>query len=611
MIEFIKKTLVSLLGILSLLSPIGVSAQEMQLAGLDMQAQETVSVEYPYRYQTNDDLTSDALYGETARSRCVVSTPKRADRLRFFAGEIDASISEFFSDDIRNCILLAVDIWENTIQTETPVKINFEPIDIPIGSETYGTPSNDYLLANTVVKYVFDDESRLFCPTSLYRQSHPDFKVEDGYDATIYLENGINWDYVTGGLSGYPSLIKAVLMQIGRSLGFASSVVRSDNEISVRLPRPTVYDSIIFDDKAKSFVEEAKDLEGDAYKNFAASYWEKENGICRLVGNHIYAISDGKYPNYIPATEAYPSLFSDDPMLKASGVDNYTVGMISNIGWETEAWPDQYVRFTNVSYPSGLIDIDDLLIYNYNPNEETLHRMGGVDIEVPLTDGRTGKVSLSVSIWDNYNLYGLFNNNIRSSFEKNINGDIYGTVTGTFYPVSDDGETLYDSPVYRKMRLSFVTAPEILSVSEISRKTDAGTGTLRPLLEVKYRGADQLHVEVIHGNGEAEKFTVDGPMAVWFETKFKSDENVRIRVQASNSVGIAESELYYTAGEAGVEIIDGKTVEIISTSVYDINGVFIATFDGRPDLSSLDPGMYILVENSIDGPVRRIKQLIR
>lgn len=567
--------------------------------GFNAYADEATTVVYkhfsPQRAISSDNGTFRFINGRTIN----INIPKKSERIKFYAGSINISVDEDLPARMQMMLDLAVDMWENTIQTTRPVNIILtrKPLDFK---------DQACLLAETEVRFYKDSEKNTFVPSSLFRQSHA--LADEDVDAVITLNNNIEWDFSTGEYaSDFPNILSVLLKQIGRALGIGSSVVYENGLPVAMLPAPTIYDKLILNNEEKYFTDGCSSLSGEEYKKYAADYFvnNADNDKYIFNGRLPYKLNKADH-NYYGNNGGFLFRPEGNEFAKNVTVDDFTTDLIHALGWTTSGQPPVYPIITGAPYPSALIP--SYLIYSPHINTTVscpVYNMNHISLTLPLANGGywDGKIDYA-----NVLTFGMIVGLSEQEFKTNINGDIYAGLSARFL-LDDSEDADYTAPV--STRLSLLRKPQILNVSELDSYNSESNYRV-PTIEVQYIGADELHIEISRSNGESSSFTVTQPVIAWFPIIIDPAVDSTIKIQAVNSEGIDSHTLFYAAEGAGVEeITESDIVSATSEAVYDVNGRFIGNFESGFDRSLLDPGIYIVISTKGKNVISRKKEIVK
>lgn len=521
----------------------------------------------------------------------------KAERLKSYAGHIVADYDENLSLEMRACARLAVDIWESEIRTQIPIrlKVVYAPLE---------SPKDAVLTVTADVSFQYDKEQAVSLPSSLYKQLHNEETEE--YDAVITINSDIpiaDWSYTVStkhrnNLRGKYNLTTAVLRAIGNALGIGSGIDYSGELPCLALPALTPYDKLI------TFGENSDASLAD----LDLTTQQPSEELAQLLTENPKIFSDTRYSMNLergkkldtPAINfsmADQYMYTDEAGLSFPCVDTYTKMLLKSIGWESGK--PAFGIYPHDSFSdTGILTENKFWIYDQE--KESIICSNELGISYYRKDGSLLEKK-SLHEMSRLISFELPDDSETDELETNVNGDIYGYVSGHVTTMNENGNQ--EAPHSVRYRLSIQQPPVINSIKIMSEQY---TGKY---MLVTYQGAESIAVKISDNEGNTTSEMLEMPYnAIIPLSELDSSGNYTISLLVGNNKGVCKEEVFINAndisiGMAGISDVSEKSApEWNRMEVYDLNGRPVAD-----NIDNLPRGIYIVVYYNGASVVKRDK----
>lgn len=521
----------------------------------------------------------------------------KAERLKAYAGDIFVDYDDTLSPEMQACARLAVDIWEAEIRTQIPVrlKVVFAPLE---------SPEDAVLTITADVSFKYDEDRAATIPTSLYKQIHNEESEE--YDAVITINSDIpaaDWSYTvstkhSNNLRGKYNLTTAMLRAVGNALGIGSGIDYSGELPALALPAPTPYDKlIVFGEDSDTSLADL-DLTAQQPSEELAQLLT-ENPKIFPDKRYCLNLEKGKFLDTpaINFSSANQYMYTDEAGLSFPCVDTYTKMLLKSIGWESGK-PSFGIYPLDSFSETGILTENRFWIYD----QESESIVGSRDLNISYYR-KDGSVLEKKWFSEAASLisFELPDDSEADELENNVNGDIYGYVSGQVTTL--DRSSLEKDFHAVKYRLSIPQPPVINSIKIMSEEY---TGKY---MLVTYRGAESIAVKITDAEGNSSSEVLEMPCnAIIPLRELSASGNYTISLLAGNNKGVCTEEVFINGndifiGMAGVSDISAdSTPEWDRMEIYDLNG--------RPaadNIDNLPRGIYIVLYYNGSSVVKRDK----
>lgn len=531
--------------------------------------------------------------------------PIKPERISSSAGNIIFKFDNSVPDSIQRAALIAADLWESKIS-------NIKPIRISMTMESL----SDNHDVETDVQYQDIDSLNMSIPLSLMVNKYGLVTTDSEIHGIIHLNITKQWDCGVSDSIYLDSrnVTSVTLRAIANILGFGSTatqkIVRGNKIIGFSNDLHSPFDMLVFNTNNKRLSDIAI---GSASRNnvaLAAFSQPDENTF-------IFVKEPSEtYKLYAPATFEFGKslqFFTDSNSLMYYGtaigerkfqIDNTTIDVLKAIGWDFESSEIKIIG-------DGIDDTGITSAYDshtfrlYNPDNHNLTDISWT-FYLPEKSGNLKEI-ISTNSVNEFTIPAIEN---EEQYAININGDIYGEISCSFYDNNEYKELTY--------RVSLELKPRILNVYNI-QKESTSNDFYNVSFTVDYAGADKIII------GLEQEYVVGTLTKIVYEP-FIAHVNIPhiyngyytwVDVSVENSYG----EEYYTlefepfdSSNSLPELNSIRNIndfehqkDINSVAIFDINGNSITTLNSMQELESLPSGIFIVVCYSNGKLVKTIK----
>ena len=542
--------------------------------------------------QERDTITFVDEFATNSINQTVLPVlPKNEQLSSLNRGSIEFTYKTEIADTFKTAIMAAGDIWSHYLSNKAIMEIDV--------NYTSGL-SND---VTTDVIYVNQDS--LAYPAGL----HAFLGFVTNEDAIscgiININSDIDWNcsFSSDSLLSTNNLTYAMLRSIAHILGFGSTVreieFRGTKTILGSNLQISPFDNIIFNSNGEMMNE--LPCYSNRTDNVAAkTYCQPEDGVSIYAFNQsnsyrLYAPSvfnTNKSLKYLdnPESLMHHEIFAGD---KIQRIDDVTINLLREIGWELTSNNGVKIICDDID-STGIASA--LQRYNFRLQNS----IGGVisDAEwvyrLPLNDGNDTIIATS----NNSQTFTIPSLSDATHFNRNIHGDIYGTIefTGKI-----NGEDVYDT-----FNLSLELEPKIKNVT-ITNITSIENGFYSISFTVEYAGCSQLRVEKVHEyTSGVPVYYIDEPYIAHVTVRaIMPDQWAWIDIYATNQYG---EDIYTIELPALINLYDNAGVQFVPENetdclidVYNAQGQLLLKDVPASSLNTLPTGLYILQYNDSYG----------
>ena len=553
-----------------------------------------ISLICAYAGATTKETLTISQYGtpsETIDDWLVYPSDEKVLRLNSEAGYILADYSDGMPLEVKTCARVAIDLWENALPHDIPVRVRFEYAPI---QNKY--PSESELLCSADIQFVYDEETRQSIPTALYRQTH---KCENEYDAVITINSNVKkWKYghsIDSFVENDFDLTTALLRSLANTLGHCSGIAYNADGIPyLALKGITPYDSRIKIRNSDNNIETAYRPLSDFNLHQGVASQELADALEATSGNkRVMFETLGNSPEYLMSGEylgendfnCSDSEYS--PM--ARHITNYTrmhnigdrlVSKMKAIGWTYDS--PEY-KATNAIHDNGISSSSTITITG--PEQKKLDN-SLLCLNFRKKDGSMTDHEPTTNYPAVFDYFPLFNYpETYDDLEINVNGDCYGYLSGSFsiYETGYEQSRQYNA----RLRTSIPMPPKIENATFYGISEDGS----HALILTTFRGSEQLIISTDASDGSHDSFVWNDKFVCFVKVPVEDNNaDYTVGLTATNSKGIDTVKLTIPASAiSGIGEIEDSDSGYNRMEVYDLSGRLAGNC-----LDNLPSGIYIV-----------------
>lgn len=567
--------------------------------------------------QAQETLEFEDLFPEiSVPQKCVAAQP---DNIRLKNDVFGKFYVEYvgFNDEQKFAFQYALKLWEEAIPFSKPIyiKVTFNASGSNAYTTSVGIRTNTFEDPQSTVNYpmalnaqktnIFDNEHQLRSIPDMTINFNKNMDLWDfGTDPNIPLSEE-KYDFVT-----------EALRAIAKGLGFGSSSIREENQISFNVRPGTSY---IFDSHIKdtsntyltSFSPYTSEL-NTFVKN--PLYWDRDN----YTDYQLYT-SENTFNKYATLTYFSPSSFEDQEKLlmmpqcngRVHHIGSKILDILEDIGWQRN---EELKIYNNEIPESGIVEHQPGRILTFTCTPNPLINNYKWSFDITQKDATFRNISTGTE--------AIFQIQLPSKYENTDDHISTGAIKGRIHieATTINNKTLQAD--YALFINYYPQAPEIEVIDIIS----TGDYTCDIVLGFGAFGAEFYDIEVI----DEDAFSIwdipvhkSGYVTETLHGIYKSG-NYTITVSASNGRGYTNSEpLYFNTDnypDHSTQKIDVKiqnkisviNMEIINISPYitevsiiDLNGCVVKSHHKETSISikDLPKGVYIISAKEQSGRI--------